>query len=247
MDLRLVGRVHGGVEMTVRATAPAAAALHLRSTSWVVEGRAVESSLLALEVRMHAAARDFCRQQHRCIRDISRRVEQGGWFHLCSLKTREILKHNQLGFAVADWRRADVELEVWVSGRTMSLQISNVDLSDWTRTARRLAEAVVPHAGRGAEWRAVPKRCAAGNIGKRAQPPWAIWVLPTKCSTLPAMALPTPDALLATVVRDNAMIAMREEQSEQWARRKNTVARERYRAGDAVQCVQHVCDCCPWR
>ena len=229
--------------MSVRATAPAAAAFNLRPTSWTVEGQAVENSLQALEVRMQAEARHRCRQPHRCIQDIARRVEHGGWFHVCSLRTRETLRHGQLGFAVADWRRADVELEVWVSGRTMTLQISNVDLSDWTRTARKLAEAIVPHAGRGPEWRAVPKSCSAGSKSKRAQAPWAIWGLPAKCSTLPAMDLPSTDALQAAVVRDNALTVLREEQPREWAREKSAVARARYRAGEPLHCARYCFSC----
>ena len=32
-----VGHVHGGVQMSVRATAPAAAALNIRDTAWSVQ------------------------------------------------------------------------------------------------------------------------------------------------------------------------------------------------------------------
>lgn len=39
IDLRLVGRVHAGVEMSVRAVAPPSGALNLRSTWWKVDGR----------------------------------------------------------------------------------------------------------------------------------------------------------------------------------------------------------------
>jgi hypothetical protein len=45
IDLRVRGHVHGGVELSVRAQAGAAAAANLRQASWSVEGWAVEGSL----------------------------------------------------------------------------------------------------------------------------------------------------------------------------------------------------------
>lgn len=57
---------------------------------------------------------------------------------MCSLSSSETLRHGQLGYAVADWRRAAVHLKVWVSGKTLTLKIANVDLSDWSRAARTL-------------------------------------------------------------------------------------------------------------
>jgi len=179
---------------------------------------------------MHAEARSICR--HQCVRDVARRVEQGGWLHLCAVSAKATVRHGQLGFAVADWRRAPVQLKVWVSGQTMTLHLRDVDLSDWTRAARKLAEAVVPHVGRGPEWRAVPPECATSHNGKRALPPWGRWAegLPHKCDTLPALDLPTSSALLAAVTRDNAFVAMRRELPAHWAREKPLLARARFRA-----------------
>jgi len=120
-----------------------------------------------------------------------------------------------------------------LAGRTMTLHLQGVDLSDWTRAARRLAEAIVPHVGREPEWRAVPPECAAGSNGKRALPPWGSWAegLPHTCDTLPALDLPTSSELLAAVARDNALVALRQELPAQWAREQPLVARARFRAG----------------
>jgi hypothetical protein len=236
VDLRLTGRVHGGVEMSVRATTPAAGALQLRSTSWKVDAFAVESSLQALAVRMHAEARDICghgQGTRDCSYNNARRVEQGGWFHLCSLTTSERLQHGQLGYAVADWRRATVTLAVWVSGHSKTLSINNVDLSDWTRAARTLARGIVPHAGAGGAWSSVPAHCSGGKDGRRGVAAWNVWTLPEKCDTLAAMMLPTTSSLAAALERDNAIIVMQEEQRNEWARHQAIVARARYRA--AVQ------------
>ena len=60
VDLRIRGHVHGGVEMSVRATTPPAGSLQLRSTYWNVEAEATASSLQALQVRTHAEARSMC-------------------------------------------------------------------------------------------------------------------------------------------------------------------------------------------
>ena len=48
VDLRVSGRVHGGVEMSVRARATARAALLLREAIWEVKGWAADSSIKAL-------------------------------------------------------------------------------------------------------------------------------------------------------------------------------------------------------
>ena len=81
IDLRLVGRVHGGVQMSVKLSAPASASLNLRDTSWRVQGVATESSLQALAMRMHAEARVFCghhRGLGRCSKAAAQRVGEGG-------------------------------------------------------------------------------------------------------------------------------------------------------------------------
>jgi hypothetical protein len=72
---------------------------------------------------MHAEARSICQNAHRCAHAIARSVERGGWFHLCSVSTQAHVQHGQLGFAVADWRRAPVQLKVWVSGECV--RVSN--------------------------------------------------------------------------------------------------------------------------
>jgi hypothetical protein len=117
---------------------------------------------------------DVCRRMRTyadvCCLQVRRRVEDagGGVFHLCSVNTRATLRHGQLGYtpfscftgtkvhiltqkapcsyAVADWRRAQVEVRAWVSGRTVGVSIQRVDMSDWTRTARAIATALLPHA-----------------------------------------------------------------------------------------------------
>lgn len=236
VDLRLTGRVYGGVEMSVRATTPAAGALQLRSTSWKVDGFAVESSLQALAVRMHAEARDICghgKGSSQCSYHNAQEVQRGGWFHLCSLTTSETLRHGQLGYAVADWRRATVKLSVWVSGHSKTLTINDVDLSDWTRASRTLAQGIVPHVVTGGAWSTVPAHCSGGKDGRRGAAPWNVWTLPEKCDTLSAMLLPTTSSLAAALERDNAMIVMQEEDHNVWARHQGIVARARYRA--AVQ------------
>eukprot|EP00802_Teleaulax_amphioxeia_P001090 Tamp_01091.p1 GENE.Tamp_01091~~Tamp_01091.p1 ORF type:complete len:853 (+),score=200.76 Tamp_01091:3276-5834(+) len=242
VDLRVVGHVHGGVLMSVRATAPAAAALHLRPTAWSVQGSAVESSLRALGVRMEAEARDLCaygRGSRDCSRQVAARVQQGGWLHLCSLTTQETLRHGQLGLAVADWRRASVSLRAWVSGRTVTLSIGHVDLSDWTRAARTLTRALLPHATGHGSWEAIPQECSAArrqgraSAGSDSAERWPPWTLPGECDTLGAVTLPTPASLTTAVLRDNAIVEMRLEDRELWRRHQPLIARARYRA--AVQ------------
>jgi hypothetical protein len=201
IDLRLVGHVHGGVQMSVRATAPAAAALNLRETAWSVQGSAVESSLRALAVRIEAEARHLCAYGQgtvHCSPHAAHRVQQGAWLHLCSLTTQETLRHGQLGLAVPDWRRAEVSLRAWVAGAgTVTLSISHVDLSDWTRAARTLTQGLLPHASGHGSWDAVPRECGAeGDKGRAsAQEQWAPWTLPEECETLGALTLPTPSGV----------------------------------------------------
>ena len=232
IDLRLVGRVHGGVEMSVKLSAPASASLNLRDTSWRVQGVATESSLQALAVRMHAEARVFCghhRGSGRCSKAAAQRVEEGGWFHVCALSSNLRLQHGQLGYGVGDWRRAAVDLQVWVSGKTLTLTITNVDLSDWSRAARTLAQAIVPHAAGEGKWASVPPQCATVSA-TRAMPGWQVWQLPHVCNTLPAMDLPTTLSLASALERDNAFVAIKEEQPGEWYHHSHRLQTARFRA-----------------
>ena len=185
-------------------------------------------------VRIHAEAISLCAQGGvHCDHKTAAIVRRSGWFHLCSLTTSATLKHGQLGYGVPDWHRATVALDVWVSGRAMSLQIRAVDLSDWTRAARALAKAIVSHAVYSGRWQAVSSQCVRGARG----PQGGIFALPGKCDTLPATELPSPALLQVAVERDNAVVAEREEVPALWTLREATIARERHRA--AVEAYKH--------
>jgi hypothetical protein len=226
VDMRLVGRVYGGVEMSVRATAQAGA---LQAATWKVEGYALPSSLEAITLRMHAEARDLCARGH-CSDGVARLVQHVGWFHVCWLTTRETIRHGQLGLEVPDWRRATVQLAVWVSGSALSLEVGHVDLSDWTRAARKLATQVLAHAGgKGPHSGGAPK-CVGSPVDTGSLAPWPSVSVSDKCETLPAMELPSPQELLAALGRDNAVIAMREEEVADWPEVRSKLARRRYRA-----------------
>ena len=137
------------------------------------------------------------------------------------------LQHGQLGYGVGNWRCAAVDLQVWVSGKTLTLTITNVDLSDWSRAARTLALAIVPHAAGEGKWASVPPQCASAT---RAMPGWQVWQLPHVCHTLPAMDLPTTLSLASALERDNAFVAIKEEQPGEWYHHSHRLQTARFRA-----------------